>query len=128
MEEVSRAVRHLFDDLLVGEDALLCHPQHRYQRMLHERAAGGRLQATSFLLSREVRGVVGGHDVYLVVIYCLAQSFPVGGSLDGRVPLDAVAEAGVVIVGEPEMVDAHFAGDLLLGKGKIAVKERCLLR
>ncbi len=83
------------------------------QRMLDERQAGRGLEVGLRFLVPGVRGVVGRDDVDDARGHGGAHGVTVGGGLDGGVALDLVAEAGVVGVGEPEVVHAGFGGQAL---------------
>ena len=58
--------------------------------------------------------MIRGDDVDPLVADGLTQGFSVSHSLDGGVPLDAVAVGGIIGVGEPEVMHAGLGRDPLL--------------
>ena len=112
-EERRRRMAGAFDDRLERQHALLPEVQEHEQRVLDERKAGGRLEVGLGLLLARVRGVVGGDDVDHARGHGGAHGGAVRGGLHGRVALDLVAQAGVVLLGEPEVVHAGLGGEAL---------------
>lgn len=63
-----------------------------------------------------MRCMVGGYDIQFIGCGRCQQSPLVGTSLDGGIPLDAVSERGIIVVVEPKVMYADFAGDALPDK------------
>ena len=67
--------------------------------------------------------VVGSHDIDQPRANSSTQCLPITERLDGWIPLDAVTQACIVLVGEDQMMHAGFGGDLLLRKREIIAEE-----
>ena len=112
-EEHGGGVAGALDGGLEREGALRDEVQEHLERVLHERQAGRGLEVGLRLLFAGVRSVVGRDHVDDAGSHGGADRGPVGGRLDRRVAFDLVAEAGVILFGEPEMVHAGFGRQAL---------------
>ena len=112
-EEAGGGVAHLLYHEFGGEDAFVGQLQHADQRELHHRHARSGPQGASGLFGQQVRGVVGGDEVYLPLHDGPAQGVAVGLAFDGRVALDAGGQHPVVLHLEQQVGHAGFGRYLL---------------
>lgn len=115
--KLGRGVAHLLYNLLYRKDTFTHQLEHAHERELHHWHARNGFQRAAFLLGDEVGGMVGGDDVYHVVIDGTAQGIAVGLGLHGRVALDEGVQRAVVGLAEQQMGHTSLARNLLAADG-----------
>ena len=83
--------------------------------MLHQWSSGRGFEIASLFFFPGMGGVVSGHHVNFVAEQCMPQRIPVFTAFYRRIPFDGRSQTGVIILCEPQMMDADFSGDLFTG-------------
>ncbi len=74
-----------------------------------------------------MRGVVGGDNIQPVIQQGRPQSLPVMRGFDGRIAFDPVAQPGIIITGEVQVMHTDLRGDPFILQGKHIGKKLQLL-
>ena len=92
--------------------------------MLDQRTSGSGFQATSLLFGKEMRGMVGRHNIDCVVINGFTQCRTVCQRLNRRVPFDTISELFIIAIVKPKMMHTYFTCDLLFTNRKLITQQR----
>ena len=115
--KLGRGVAHLLHNFLYRKDVFIYQLEHAHERELHHRHARNGFQRAALLLGDEVGSMVGGDDVYHVVVDGTAQGVAVGFGLHRRVTLDEGTQCAVVGLAEQQMGHTSLACNLFAAEG-----------